>query len=166
MIQRMKNQMKIKIILFLILFPFYVCAQDAPIPRFASLRSDVVNMRSGPGERFPIEWVYKSINFPVEIIDAYDTWYKIKDVDNTSGWIHKKMLTGKRYGLTKKNEKTSVYKKDSMTSRVVGYFDGQITVQLIKCKKENPFCVVSYNNLKGYVLRSALYGIYPNEEID
>ena len=30
-----------------------------PIPRFASLRSDEVNVRTGPGPRYPIEWVFK-----------------------------------------------------------------------------------------------------------
>ena len=158
--------MRIKFFLLFFLFPCFVFAQEQTIPRFAALRSDLVNMRAGPGERFPIEWVYKSANFPVEIIDAYDTWYKIKDVDNTSGWVHKKMLTSKRYALTPKGARTSLYKKDDMSSHVLGYLDGQITVRLEKCKKTNPFCFVSYNNLKGYILRSALYGLYLNEEVD
>ena len=28
-----------------------------PIPRYASLRADVVNLRAGPGARYPIDWV-------------------------------------------------------------------------------------------------------------
>ena len=38
-----------------------------PIPRFASLRSDEVNLRAGPGTRYPIQWVYKRRDLPVEI---------------------------------------------------------------------------------------------------
>ncbi len=38
-----------------------------PVPRFASLKSDEVNMRSGPGQRYPIVWVYKRKAMPVEI---------------------------------------------------------------------------------------------------
>src|SRR5947209_8776585 len=41
-----------------------VCRADAvetqarlPVPRFVSLRSDKVNLRTGPGDRYPIEWV-------------------------------------------------------------------------------------------------------------
>ncbi|MGN1091318.1 MAG: SH3 domain-containing protein [Alphaproteobacteria bacterium] len=159
--------MKIKAFLFFVFLSFSCMGQELPVPRFVSLRSNVVNMRSGPGERFPIEWVYKNINFPVEITDVYDTWYKIKDVDNTTGWIHKKMLTGKRYALTPKDKKTPVYKKDNLSSPIIGYFDGQIVIRLLTCPKENPFCHICYNdNLKGYVLRSVLYGLYPNEEID
>ena len=38
------------------------------LPRMASLRSKLVNARSGPVSRYPIEWVYKQKNaLPVEI---------------------------------------------------------------------------------------------------
>ena len=37
------------------------------LPRFASLRSNYINARSGPGARYPIEWVYMQKNAPVEI---------------------------------------------------------------------------------------------------
>ena len=29
------------------------------LPRMVSLRSSLINVRSGPGSRYPIEWVYK-----------------------------------------------------------------------------------------------------------
>ena len=38
------------------------------IPRFVSLRSNHINARSGPGARYPIEWVYMQKSAPVEII--------------------------------------------------------------------------------------------------
>ena len=39
-----------------------------PLPRFVSLKSAEVNLRTGPGTRYPIEWVYKRRALPVEII--------------------------------------------------------------------------------------------------
>ena len=33
-------------------------ATGLPVPRFVSLRSNRINARSGPGARYPIEWVY------------------------------------------------------------------------------------------------------------
>ena len=53
---------------------------ELPLPRFASLRYGMINARSGPGKRYPIEWVYKQKNAPVEVIQAYEyrkeMWYK------------------------------------------------------------------------------------------
>src|SRR5262245_5050819 len=67
-----------------------------PIPRFASLRSDEVNVRSGPGTRYPVEWVFKRKSMPVEIVAEYDIWRKIRDWQGASGWVHQSLLTGKR----------------------------------------------------------------------
>ena len=35
------------------------------LPRMVSLRSSLINVRSGPGSRYPIEWVYKQKGAPV-----------------------------------------------------------------------------------------------------
>ena len=50
-----------------------------PIPRFASLRSDEVNVRTGPGTRYPVDWVFKRKSMPVEIVAEYENWRKIRD---------------------------------------------------------------------------------------
>jgi len=34
------------------------------LPRFASLKADEVNVRTGPGPRYPVDWVFKSRNMP------------------------------------------------------------------------------------------------------
>ncbi|MBS0541279.1 MAG: hypothetical protein JSR47_21120, partial [Proteobacteria bacterium] len=57
-----------------------------PLPRFASLRSDLVNVRAGPGTRYPIEWVFKHKLMPVEIIAEYENYRKIRDWQGAGGW--------------------------------------------------------------------------------
>ena len=42
------------------------------LPRFVSLRSSPVNARSGPGVKYPIEWVYMQKSAPVEIIAEFE----------------------------------------------------------------------------------------------
>ena len=141
-------------------------AQEAVFPRFASLRSDTVYMRSGPGERFPIEWVYKRKGFPVIITDSFEHWHKVQDIENTQGWIHKTMLSGKRMALTPLNEKTILYQKKNLNSKHLAYFNGQSIVQLLECLPNGIFCKVKYNELKGYILKEKLFGLFKNEEID
>src|SRR3977135_1331350 len=55
-----------------------------PIPRFASLRSDEVNVRTGPGARYPVDWVFKRKAMPVEIVAEYENWRKIRDRQGAS----------------------------------------------------------------------------------
>ena len=80
-----------------------VQAADNPsglaLPRFATTRSTPINVRVGPGTRYGIAWVYVKAGTPVEIIQEFDTWRKIRDVDGSEGWVHQNMLSGKRAGI-------------------------------------------------------------------
>jgi len=67
-----------------------------PLPRFAALRADEVNMRSGPGTRYPIQWVYKRRDLPVEVEREFDVWRLVEDMDGTKGWVHQATLVGTR----------------------------------------------------------------------
>lgn len=151
--------------LFVLLLSGVAMAQELPLPRFAALKSDKVYMRAGPGERFPIEWVFEKKSYPVEIIDSFEYWRKIRDVDNTQGWIHQRMFTGKRTLLTPADKTTILYKRASTSSPQLALLKGRHILHIIKCKTQESMCHVRYNDLKGYVLREDLFGIYPNEEV-
>ncbi|WP_083301910.1 SH3 domain-containing protein [Kozakia baliensis] len=67
-----------------------------PLPRFAAMRADKVYMRKGPGQRYPIEWVYHRRGLPVEVEREFDVWRLIEDSDGTKGWVHQATLVGQR----------------------------------------------------------------------
>ena len=66
------------------------------LPRFVSLHSNLINARSGPGVRYPIEWIYMQKSAPVEIIAEFEDWRQIKDWQGSKTWVHRSMLTGRR----------------------------------------------------------------------
>ena len=65
-----------------------------PLPRFAALKTDEVNLRSGPGTRYPIQWVYKRRDLPVQIEREFEQWRLISDQDGERGWVNQATLTG------------------------------------------------------------------------
>lgn len=67
-----------------------------PLPRYAALRSDEVNMRAGPGRRFPILWVYHRRGMPVRIEREFDVWRLVEDSTGQKGWIQQATLAGGR----------------------------------------------------------------------
>src|SRR5690606_22259481 len=55
-----------------------------------------VNVRTGPGTRYPIQWVYLRRGWPVEVIEEYELWLQIRDIDGDTGWVHRNLLSGRR----------------------------------------------------------------------
>ena len=77
-----------------------------PLPRFVSLRATVVNLRTGPGVRYPVDWVYESKYLPIEVIAEFENWRKVRDVQGTQGWIHQSMLSSRRTFIIISNMQT------------------------------------------------------------
>lgn len=156
--------------LFPLVFLFAVVCMSAHaqenLPRFVCLKSTQANLRVGPGERFPIDWVFKRKGWPFEVTDEYEHWRKVTDIDGTTGWIHKSMLASlPRTALTKRDKKTLLYKKDSPSSKIIAVLKGSVPVRLKRCKKDSLFCKVSTRDITGYILKSDLFGVYKDEEI-
>lgn len=142
-----------------------VAEEDAdktlPLPRFVSLRSNEVNMRVGPGTRYPINWVYHREGLPVEIIQESDQWREIRDAEGTTGWVHKQMLQGKRTAVI--TGKIAVLRRtpDSKASPALRAEPGVIG-KLITCEKE--WCRLQIASRKGWVPKTSIFGAYKKEE--
>ena len=70
-----------------------------PLPRFVSLKSGRVNSRIGPGVNYPVDWLYLKPGLPMEIIQEFDNWRRVRDSDGSEGWINQSLLSGKRTGI-------------------------------------------------------------------
>ena len=82
------------------------------IPRFVSIKSDEANLRIGSSKNYPIILQYKIKDMPVEIIDEYENWRKIIDIEGNQGWMHKSLLKGNRFAIIKnKNLNTQFFFK-------------------------------------------------------
>lgn len=76
-----------------------VGASGLPLPRFASLGSSKINVRVGPGQKYEVAWIFIQNGLPIEIIQEFDAWRKIRDSEGAEGWIHKTLLSGRRTAL-------------------------------------------------------------------
>ena len=77
-----------------------VSSTGLPIPRFVTIRANQVNMRTGPGVRYPVDWEYRRAGLPVEIVSEYGTWRKIRDWQGDEGWMHQRRMSG-RFGQSR-----------------------------------------------------------------
>lgn len=137
---------------------------EYPLPRFVSLRSDEVYVRTGPGQKYPVQWIFRKKGIPVEITLEYDVWRKIKDYDGHEGWVHKSLLTGKRYGLILSEEKVAIHRKPKDNSAVQAFFEPEVLVSLDEC--DGQWCRVAAGGYKGWLEQSAIWGVYEAENFD
>lgn len=149
----------------LILFPtIALCAEELPLPRFACVRSDETNVRTGPGKRYQIKWVMTKKNMPVEIVREFEQWRKIRDIRGDEGWVHANMLSGGRYVIVQ-NSAQVLRKTSSDSSRAVAKLEPGVVARLENC--ENEWCRVEVSDeAEGYLKRTGLWGVYPGEVIE
>jgi SH3-like domain-containing protein len=147
-----------------------------PLPRFATTRSTPINVRVGPGTKYGIAWVYVKAGTPVEIVQEFDTWRKIRDFDGSEGWVHQNLLSGKRAGLA------APWRSDAQIPLLAGrnpdggvraYLGAGFRVDIDKC--DGAWCEVSATTAQagggastysGYLPQTDLWGVYQGESFD
>lgn len=134
---------------------------DLPLPRWASLASPEANLRTGPGKRYPIDWVLKKKNLPVEIIQEFEHWRRVKEPGGADGWVHKSMLSGMRHALVQKE--TPIFAQPSRDSRAVAVLQKGVIADLKQCQKE--WCRIEVENFSGWVQKRFVWGVYRHETL-
>lgn len=150
------------IFLILLLMQQAVAAPDKlPLPRFASLRSNKVNLHVGPGSGSPTEWTFQRQGLPIEIIAEFDTWRQIRYLDGTVGWVHKSLLAGKRTAVVI-NKQAPLKSDPTAEAPVIAYVEPGVIVRLKQCREK--WCRVCVKDHEGWIERSGTWGTYAHEE--
>lgn len=132
-----------------------------PVPRFVTLGTDEVNIRTGPGLRYPIRLVFRKDGLPVEVVREFDVWRQIRDIDGDEGWVHKSMLSGKRAVIVQGRVRTLLKKPDEGKKPVVKLEPG-VVAALKTCRKD--WCDLSVGGYDGWLKRDDVWGVYPDEK--
>lgn len=135
-----------------------------PLPRFASLKTDEVNLRTGPGLRYPVEWVYKRRDLPVQIEREFEVWRLVADQEGVKGWVHQATLSGRRNFVVAGGEQTVRSGPQDGAAPVARLKSGVIG-RLRACDAAIPWCEVQVGDYHGWLKRDAFWGAYPGEAI-
>jgi SH3-like domain-containing protein len=147
-----------------------------PLPRFASTRSEPINVRVGPGTKYEVAWTYLKAGIPVEIVQEFDTWRKIRDVDGTEGWVHQNLLSGTRAGYASPlmaNGEIALRSSRSDEGSVRARLGPGLKVVIKEC--DGSWCEVTASHqdknqrtasYSGFMRQEELWGVYPQEVFD
>tara|TARA_B110000438_G_scaffold302566_1_gene360644 strand:+ start:715 stop:1266 length:552 start_codon:yes stop_codon:yes gene_type:complete len=134
------------------------------IPRFVSLKSDEVNLRVGSSLNYPKILTYTTKNFPVKIMEEYNTWRKIEDFKGNKGWIHKALLKGDRFAIINQPYENNLKILNKPKGKIIGEIGKNNIVKINKCIED--WCSINFNNYKGWIKKNNLWGVSSNEKIN
>ena len=144
-----------------------------PLPRFVSLKSKAVNMRVGPGRKYPIAWRYQRQGLPVEVIQEFDNWRRIRDADGTSGWVLHSLLSAKRNAIVAPWQDAAhgavrhfLIGRHEPSARAGSAARVQpgLMASIEGCERD--WCRLSAQGSAFWLERDQLWGVYPGEPID
>jgi SH3-like domain-containing protein len=148
-----------------------------PLPRFVTIRSFGADgtVHVGPGFKYDVAWTYTQPGAPVEVIQEFDVWRKIRDVDGWEGWVQQSTLGASRAGyiLGTLTGELGLRASPSDDARIVAWVGPGFPVKLQTC--DGSWCAVvaadhpqggSITSYSGFVPEADLWGVYQGEKFD
>src|ERR1700691_160324 len=138
-----------------------------PLPRYASLKTDRVNLREGPSKEHATKWVFQRAGLPVEITAEFEIWRKVRDSEGAEGWVLHSLLSGRRTALVapgKKGENFKIFMRPATSAEVSASLQSGVIANVRSC--DGTWCFVDGNGFKVYLAQVVLWGVYPDEKIE
>lgn len=131
------------------------------ILRFASIKSNEANARTGPGLNSLILWVFVAKNEPLAIIKESNEWRQVMDVSGGKGWIHSSILSPKRYVIVSGGVLQKLHIFNNEKSRILALIEPKVRCLLKSIGKD--LCKVKCDHYTGWIKKDQLWGLLDNE---
>lgn len=127
-----------------------------PVPRYVSLKFDVVNARSGPGDDRKLLWVYHARGLPVQVVAETSEWRRICDPDGGLSWVHKRTTDGHRMVMRTAPGPAPIYDRPRKDGRIAAYLAPRALAALDRCAKG--WCKIHVSGASGWTDAAAVWG--------
>lgn len=136
---------------------------NLPLPRFVSLKGNEGNARRGPGLTHRIDWVFTRSGMPLRITAEYEHWRRVEDAEGVGGWVHYALLSGVRSVLVSADMADFLSSPEDGAS-VLFRAERNVVGWVQECSAD--WCRISVEGERGWVHKSALWGVVPGEIIE
>jgi SH3-like domain-containing protein len=139
-----------------------------PVPRFVSLKSRQARLRVGPSLDYATGWIYTAKGLPMEIIEEYGHWRRVRDYAGTAGWMYGALLSGRRTGVIGPWMKTkaALRTRPDTSANETAALEARVRLTITSC--DGSWCQVRLqkHDLSGYVRQIEIWGVYPGEIVE
>lgn len=137
---------------------------DNVVPYWTSIVPGKARVRTGPGRNFPATWLYQRAGLPVRVIETFPNWRRIQDPDGATGWMQANLLTDKKRMGMVRAPLVELRAVPDASARVTYRAQGGVIGELTRCT--TGWCVLDVRGKRGWVLKTALWGVDGTESWD
>ncbi|HEX3809836.1 MAG TPA: SH3 domain-containing protein [Rhizomicrobium sp.] len=136
-------------------------AVPATAADYISFSKDKVFLRQGPSFDHRILWVYHRKGLPVEVVNKYAAWRRVKDSDGTLGWVHTSMLSDNRTVVFVSSTPSTIRTDPSDAAKPIALAAQGVVAKLKSCKPQ--FCQVEVQGIEGWADKKNIWGVDAGE---
>ncbi|MFT4090946.1 MAG: SH3 domain-containing protein [Asticcacaulis sp.] len=134
----------------------YDTPSKQPVPRWATLKFNETNARSGPSRDNKILWTYRQKGLPVQIITETKEWRMICDPDGGIAWVSKSLLSPRRSVIITGTQSQALRTKPESDARIKSHVRPRAIALLDKCRDGH--CRVAIGRESGWLEERNLWG--------
>lgn len=136
---------------------------NLPLPRYVSLKSREGNVRRGPSLSHRIDWVFTREDMPLMVTGEYGHWRRVVDREGLGGWVHYALISGTRTVIVDADMQP-LYRRANGDSTQLALLEAGVIARLEACQID--WCRVAVSGFSGWLPKSAIWGVGPEEILD
>jgi SH3-like domain-containing protein len=133
------------------------------VPYWASISSGRAMMRSGPGQTYPGTWLYVRPDLPIQVLEIYHDWRKVRDPEGTTGWMLVRLLSDQRTAIVLRGEPRPLHEAPDSASPVRFRVAPNVVGRVSRCA--GGWCLFDVRGRSGYIRVDQIWGVDAGETI-
>lgn len=139
-------------------------AQERKVPYWASISTGDALLRTGPERTYPATWRYRRRDLPVQVLQVYGNWRRIREQDGTEGWMLATLLSTKRSAVVTGNGPAPMYKDPDGGAGLAWRAEPGVVGKISNC--ESGWCLFDVAGKKGYIQIDRIWGVDAGELVE
>jgi SH3-like domain-containing protein len=100
---------------------------------------------------------------PLRITAEFEHWRRVEDNEGVGGWMHYSLLSGVRTVLVRDDMVPLRVRADEQAA-VAAFLEAGVVAQVLNCGPD--WCRLSVDGVRGWAVKSALWGVEPQETLE
>jgi len=131
-------------------------AQERDVPYWASIKTEKLNLRAGPGRDYPVRWVYHRPGLPLKVIRVHEGWRLVRDPAGDEGWVTANLLSADHGGIVIGEGLAAIRARPADSAPLRWNAEPGVVGRVEDCDKG--WCEIDIAGRRGYIRQDRLWG--------